>query len=335
MALEIPLKMISMKLFTIHLLWLYLLQYPHQASCTKVIIDTDPGNDDAVALGIACAARGVDILAVTSVPGNADIKKTTTNALDILQVFGRDDIPVYRGASKAILNWQENNTSLRFGNDGLCDTFEINPKRDQLKGPNAIDAINMLASSLPGQITFVALGPLTNLALALRFNPSLSKQLKEVIIMGGAITDEQNPEFNFASDPIAAQIVMKELTCKKYLVPFEVSGKEYYTPMDIVREYYSTGTAKSIFMKAIMHGFEKIHGSLSVSFPDAVAVAIALDKSTVKKMSHAFVSVSVRPDKSAGTCVILDSNAKGDKNVYLVDEIDYMVYRNMFLNSVL
>ena len=123
----------------------------------KLIIDTDPGNDDAVALGIACAARGVDILAVTSVPGNADIEKTTTNTLEILQIFGRYDIPVYRGASKAIMTWQNYSSSMYrrissswFGNDGLCDSVKIDPKRDQVRGGNAIDAINTLASSLPG-----------------------------------------------------------------------------------------------------------------------------------------------------------------------------------------
>ena len=308
----------------------------------KLIIDTDPGNDDAVALGIACAARGVDILAVTSVPGNADIEKTTTNTLEILQIFGRYDIPVYRGASKAIMTWQNYSSSMYrrissswFGNDGLCDSVKIDPKRDQLRGGNAIDAINILTSSLPGQITFIALGPLTNLALAMRFNPDLSKQLKEVIIMGGAVSSKNSPEFNFASDPIAAHIVIKELTCKKYLFPFEVSGEEYYTPTPIVREYFSSGTVKSRFMKAIMHGFEKIHGSLSVSFFDAVAVASTLQRNAITKMSHVHVTVGVNPDKSAGTCMILDADAKGNKNVYLVEEIDYMVYRNMFLSSVL
>ncbi len=179
----------------------------------RIIIDTDPGVDDAIALLIALARPDWEVIGLTTVGGNVPLARGTRNALALLEYAGRPDVPVFRGNSRPL----PGNDNGKFpyarhfhGWSGLsCRLPE--PRRR----PEAVDAVDFLAaqlSSYPDQIHLVALGPLTNLARLERQCPGALAQAASLTVMGGAVNVPGNSspcaEFNFYSDPLAAQAVM-------------------------------------------------------------------------------------------------------------------------------
>ncbi|MBP9719426.1 MAG: nucleoside hydrolase [Candidatus Levybacteria bacterium] len=186
----------------------------------KVIIDTDPGIDDAMAIMLALKSKKFDILAFTTVCGNTTIKNTTRNAQYILRELGVINIPVYSGASKPLK--RKLIPAFVHGQSGLVG---ITPNNKPLLTNNAVDKIIELAKKNPRKITLITLGPLTNLAQAIQKDPKAVKMLSEVVMMGGAIRTAGNmnrvAEFNMFVDPEAADIVFK-FPIKKTLVPLDV-----------------------------------------------------------------------------------------------------------------
>ena len=173
---------------------------------TPVLIDVDTGMDDALALGLAVLDRGIDLVAVTTVAGNAGIARTTPNTMTVLDWFGATDVPVYRGASQPLARPLV--TAPQFqGDDGLGDA-RMEPSHRETEAESGPAALIRLAWSRPGEITLVCAGPLTNLAIALNLEPRLPDLVTGVVIMGGAfdvpgnITD--HAEFNIYCDPEAA-----------------------------------------------------------------------------------------------------------------------------------
>jgi purine nucleosidase len=176
---------------------------------TRLIIDTDPGIDDALALFFALAAPDVQLEAVTTVSGNVSVEKTTRNALALLELAGRSDVPVSRGADRPLLR-PAVYADYVHGRNGVGDVELPEPQHE----PTALHAVEMIIQTIlgaPGEITLVALGPLTNLALAVRREPRIAEAVREVVIMGGALRVPGNvspaAEFNIYVDPHAAQIV--------------------------------------------------------------------------------------------------------------------------------
>jgi len=175
----------------------------------RIVIDTDPGIDDALALFFALAAPEVHLEAVTTVSGNVSVEKTTRNALSLLELAGRGDVPVARGADRPLLR-PAVYADYVHGRNGVGDVELPEPKRE----PAALHAVEMVIQTVlgaPREITLVALGPLTNLALAVRIEPRIAEAVREVVIMGGALRVPGNvspaAEFNIYADPHAAQIV--------------------------------------------------------------------------------------------------------------------------------
>lgn len=176
-----------------------------------ILIDTDPGQDDAVALLLAFASReALDLRAVTTVSGNVGIEKTTLNALRVRDLAGRADVPVYAGASSPILFPLETAEFIS-GPDGLAGA-NLPPAASAAQDGHAVDAIiRIVREAHVGSITLCALGPLTNVALALRLAPDIASRLAEIVVMGGAMAlGNVTPaaEYNFYVDPHAAAIVL-------------------------------------------------------------------------------------------------------------------------------
>ena len=175
----------------------------------RIIIDTDPGVDDAVAILMALAAPSVEVAGLTVVGGNVPHARCLRNALALLEYTGRDDIPVFRGSSRPLSG--KFPYGRRFhGWSGLSRRLP-EPCRPAATG----DAVSFLADQLeyyPGEITLVALGPLTNLARAERQRPGALARAASLVVMGGAVRCPGNStphaEFNFYSDPLAAQEVL-------------------------------------------------------------------------------------------------------------------------------
>ena len=175
----------------------------------KVIIDTDPGADDAIAILMALAWRGLDLVGVTTVGGNVPLARGTRNALALLQYAGRQDVPVARGAARPCRGSFGYSYTFH-GRSGL--TRRLPQPRTR---PVEAGATEFLAGTLEqntGQVTLVALGPLTNLAHLLKQYPTALRQVASLIVMGGAVDREGNvtpyAEFNFHSDPVAAHSVL-------------------------------------------------------------------------------------------------------------------------------
>ena len=176
---------------------------------TKVIIDTDPGTDDALALMMALNEPKLEILGLTTVGGNASLAHTTRNALRLLEYMGRSEIPVFRGAARP-LRGRFSYGYYFHGPTGLTVRLPSPKSRpDTLRAPEYIVS---MARSLPGELVVLALGPLTNIARAMVKEPRLKEWIREIVVMGGAVEVEGNvtshAEFNIYNDPVAAEMTL-------------------------------------------------------------------------------------------------------------------------------
>src|SRR5215204_5409651 len=174
-----------------------------------IILDVDTGTDDALALAYAVASPKIDLIAATTVAGNVDIEKTTANTLSVLDWLGAADVPVHRGAGRPLVR-PHRDASHFHGESGLGGA-QLSTSTRSIGADRGPAALIRLARQWPGALTLVALGPLTNLAIALNVEPELTQLLKWVGIMGGAYTVPGNTtpaaEFNILVDPEAADQV--------------------------------------------------------------------------------------------------------------------------------
>ena len=202
----------------------------------RVILDTDPGIDDALAILLALAAPQVELEALTVTFGNCSVDQGVANALSILELAQAAHIPVAKGADRPLVQPLLLAPETH-GNTGL-GYAQLAPPTIK---PDPTPAVNLLIEKVmanPDEMTIIAIGPLTNLALAIRIEPRLIQAVKEVFIMGGAIRFDGNTtplaEFNTYCDPHAAQIVFHSgmpLT----LVPLDVTYQVVFTPDDVDR----------------------------------------------------------------------------------------------------
>ena len=179
-----------------------------QSTSHRVIIDTDPGTDDAMAIILALNSPELKVEALTVVPGNVDGRQGLENALKILSLAGRCDVTVAAGAQHP-LNQKLITAQFWHGKNGLADV-ELPPakcKADPRFGP---DLIIEMVHKYPHEVTLIPIGPLTNIALAVSKDPSIAGLVKNIVIMGGSITGGNvngAAEANIYNDPEAAQIV--------------------------------------------------------------------------------------------------------------------------------
>jgi inosine-uridine nucleoside N-ribohydrolase len=175
-----------------------------------IILDVDTGTDDALALAYALQSPKIDLVAVTTVAGNVDIEKATANTLAVLDWLGAQDISVCRGASHPLV--RPHRDAIWYHDEGGLGGAEIPLSRRTAADERGPAAMIRLARQRPGELTLVAVGPLTNVAIALNVEPRLPELLKAVVIMGGAFTVPGNvtpaAEFNIIVDPEAAEQVL-------------------------------------------------------------------------------------------------------------------------------
>ncbi|MFC5346084.1 nucleoside hydrolase [Brevundimonas staleyi] len=172
-----------------------------------MIIDCDPGVDDAVGLLLAFGSPELDLKAITTVGGNVPVEKTARNARIIRQVAGRDEVPVYAGAARPLVR-EPAGAGEFHGAEGLGDLAAVEPDAPVADG-SAVDAIvRIVMEAEPRSVALAVMGPMTNVALALRAEPKLAERLGPVVVMGGARAEGGNitasAEFNIWADPDAA-----------------------------------------------------------------------------------------------------------------------------------
>lgn len=178
---------------------------------TRIILDCDPGVDDALAMLLAYASPEIVLEAVTTVVGNTDVGTATANALRVAALAGRTDVPVFRGCARPIRAPFERRWASVHGADGLGDAGLPAAASGPAPG-HAVDEIIARVLAAPGEITLCPIGPLTNVALAIVKQPEIVPALKGIVLMGGAAFGPGNAsphaEFNFFVDPEAAAIVL-------------------------------------------------------------------------------------------------------------------------------
>lgn len=182
-------------------------------STAKIVFDTDPGIDDAMALLFAHFAPQIEVMGVTTVLGNGSIETVTNNALYICERFGID-AGVHQGAAAPLLVASDEPPAFVHGDDGLGNIHADKPDRQAANASAAEFLVNTVLAH-PHEITLVAVGRLTNLAMALRLNPNIANLVKSVVVMGGALGSNEHTgnvtpvaEANIFGDPHAADIVM-------------------------------------------------------------------------------------------------------------------------------
>jgi purine nucleosidase len=178
------------------------------ASPRHVILDCDPGIDDAFAIVFACGHPGIALRGITTVAGNVSLDLATANALSVCEFIGHPEVPVTAGCPLPLLRPFEDAREVH-GESGL-GAAQLPAPRGRASGVHAVDHLIESISAAPGEITLVATGPLTNVALALRRHPPLASQVADFIIMGGAAgRGNVTPaaEFNIYCDPEAAAVV--------------------------------------------------------------------------------------------------------------------------------
>lgn len=181
---------------------------PPRSGVRRIILDTDPGVDDALAILLALRSPELRVEAITPVAGNVPLELTLSNALKLVELAGRTDIPVAAGASAPLVRRLVTAKSVH-GDNGLGGVELPTPTTKPVK-ESATGIIRRLVRENPGEISIVAVGPLTNVALALRSDPELAGMIRSIVIMGGSLSGGNvtpAAEFNLYVDPEAARIV--------------------------------------------------------------------------------------------------------------------------------
>ena len=255
---------------------------------TPILLDCDPGHDDAIALLLALASPELQVLGVTTVAGNQTLEKTTTNALRVLELVGRGDVDVAVGADRPLAR-DLFIAAYVHGESGLDGPSLPDPQRSAVE-QHAVDflAERILASARP--VTLVPVGPLTNVALLLSRYPEAAGNLERIVIMGGAIAEGNvtpAAEFNIYVDPEAAWRVFRS-GVPMTMIGLDVTHRALMMPSHVER-LRASGRAGTFV--AELHDFfvqyhERTYGTEGAPIHDAVAVAEVLRPGIVETLNR-------------------------------------------------
>ena len=257
------------------------------ANPRKIIIDTDPGQDDAVAILLALASPELEILGITAVAGNVPLALTEKNARKICELAGRTDVPVYAGAVRPMVNALVTAEHVH-GKTGL-DGPELPEPTMPLQERHAVDFIvDALMAHSPGEVTLCALGPLTNIALALVREPKIAPRIKEIVLMGGGFFEGGNitpaAEFNIYVDPHAADVVFRA-EVPTVMMPLDVTHKALTTASRIAA-FRKLGTRVGTATAEMLEFFERFdeekYGSDGGPLHDPCVIAYLLQPGLFK-----------------------------------------------------
>jgi inosine-uridine nucleoside N-ribohydrolase len=249
-----------------------------------VILDVDPGHDDAVAIMLASGSEKLDLLAVTTVAGNVPLEKTTHNALKILSLIGRGDVPVGRGAS-APLSRPLHTAEDIHGESGL-DGPEIPEATFEADERSATELMASAIESSSEPVTLVPVGPLTNIATFLRERPDLTPNISRIVLMGGSIGPGNTTpaaEFNIYVDPEAAREVFAS-NLPTTMCGLDVTHRAGAGPeeREKLRSLGELGTIVAGFLEFFAGTYKKIHGFDAPPLHDPVAVASIIEPEILK-----------------------------------------------------
>ena len=297
----------------------------------KFFIDTDTATDDAIALLMALQHPDIEVLGISTVAGNCTIEQATQNALYTRDLVG-STVPVHVGADGPLMRNLQSAHHVH-GQDGMGDIGLPLHSREPASH-RGVQALIDTIMDTPGEIELVTLGPLTNIALALRLEPGIIDNVKRVVMMGGTAVLPGNitplAEFNFWADPEAASIVANSG------LHFEMAGWDISTAHAVIHdelaaELRSLGTlgAFAVDIQAVLREFCRNETMLDgFDLPDPLAMAIAIDPSIVTREARHFVDVIPGDGPARGQTIVDERGSSGrDANCRVI----YKVNRDGFL----
>jgi inosine-uridine nucleoside N-ribohydrolase len=314
----------------------------------KVIIDTDfamPPQDDSMALMLALASPELEIVGITTVAGNRSQEQANVDLLRMLEIAARTEIPVYSGADMPLVHEVSEYALAAHGEWYSNASPEMPPGGFASKKAESITAVEFLLQSSErdaGQITVIALGPLTNLAMAVRQDPKFSERIKKLLIMGGAIASlpdgggniTPNAEFNFWVDPEAARIVLRSG------IPIELSPLNVSRKTGFMKQHFEAiiraDTPLTRLLEETMGKIFQSDDGRSFLMHDQVAVASAIDPTLVEKV-ELYVDVDISRGINYGVSVGGEKpwpGAEGAKRMWVQFDLNWERFIDLFINRV-
>ncbi len=291
----------------------------------KILIDCDPGVDDAMAIALAHGSPEVDVVGLTTVAGNVNVDKTTRNALSLVEFLGMDDVPVARGAERPLV--REPVIAEHVHGDGGLGHATLPAPTTGAVDAHAVDFLIDTLAAARGEISVAAVGPLTNIALALRKEPKIAEWVREFVIMGGSYTrGNRTPaaEFNVLADPEAAAVV------------FSAPWETVMIGLDLTHQARANAVVRARFAELQLgrldselltpcldlYGQHAQYVHEGPAIHDACAVAYVIDPSLVTTV-HARVDVETHGRFTSGMTVTDFAAAPGKCNVQVATELKH------------
>lgn len=297
-----------------------------------IIIDTDPGIDDALAIAIALFSDELDVKLITTVAGNVGLDKVTYNALRLLKYFEREDIPVAMGAESPLIRPYEDASNVH-GKSGMEGFDFEEPSVGAIK-ENAVDAMRRVIMESDEPVTLMPIAPLTNIALLLKTYPEVKKNIREIVMMGGSASRGNKgvmSEFNVALDPEAAHMVFHS-GVKLTMVGLDVGLKALVLPQDSerIKDMNKTGAMAYCLFKKYRGG--SFNTGLKMYDSSAVAYLLAPEMFTAEET---YLDVELAGSMTAG-CTIVDLKGylQQDANATVCLDIDQDAFRKWFVDSI-
>ncbi|MEU3310925.1 nucleoside hydrolase [Nocardiopsis sp. NPDC055551] len=305
---------------------------------TRVFVDCDPGIDDAVALAYLAARPEVEILGVGAVFGNNTVTVTARNALRLLALYGRPDVPVAVGAGRPLVQEPRLAEHVHGGN-GLGDVELPEPECEPV-AESAAELLVRLARENPGELDVLAVGPLTNLAIAIGLEPRLPQLVRRLVVMGGAVEVPGNvgshAEANIVNDPEAAEVVFAA-GFDLDLVALDITMKTVATSdwLDRLKEVPGERAERtSAFLDFYAEFYKGIFGVRQCAMHDPLAAAVLADPHLVTEVFEAPIRVELTGSLTRGMTVA-DRRPRPGRDERRVTRVITSVSGDEFLDRML
>lgn len=293
----------------------------------KILLDTDPGIDDMLAIMLAWASPECELLGVTTVSGNCHVRDGTRHAVAVKKLLQAELLPVCQGCHRPMTRTLRTQKDL-YGQEESILIGDLPDWESMVDRRHAVNFILQQARQHAGELTLFPLGPLTNIATALIMDADFSQQVKEIILMGGAARVPGNSyptvEFNFLVDPEAASVVFQS-GIPITMVGLDVTGKAALLPEDALPLAAMDTPASRFVLSLVKHYFNA--GRPCVLY-DPLAVAIGLFPELLLEAPEVFVAIDTKGDYTAGTSACdfrgLTSRQKNARVATRVDEAGFL-----------
>ena len=303
----------------------------------KVIIDCDPGIDDALAIILALKSKEIEVIGITTVSGNVESLQGAKNALKVLKLLGRLDIPVYLGESKPVKR-ELVTAQDTHGEDGLGETFLEEVSSEYIR-ENGVDFIlNTLKND--ENVSIIALGPLTNLCRAIEKDSETFHRVKEIVSMGGAYKSHGNcspvAEFNYWVDPHGAREFLKKFNGEFTMVGLDVTREIVLTP-NLREMIHQFKDEIGDFIYDITRFYVDFHWeqerTLGCVINDPLAVEYFINRELCEGFK-AYVDIACEDISMGQSVVDVADFYKKRKNVFVLDKVNSKEFMVSFLNKI-